>query len=263
MNKETIELAVKNIILIHNTRQKELDTFWKTTIRDEVNNLPDGVSKRGATKELNALIKSFENEILEDIKLDNEILEKFSNVILDYYAMDTNVDIVKLFNPLSNIAKLTNIIPGVYFSWSNIEFVVVNVVYSIFNDIKFLKKHKKRFFENSREKNKTIENLEKSIDIANIFNNQALIYELKMMINQINEENFITEEIIYKSCFFSLHQSLTEEFTKTTKAVDLANDLLNSFFNIGKKYKPSNNIDRKDFFEQGFQEPRSFYYYKS
>ena len=85
MTKEIIEQAVKNIAIINNSRQKELDIFWKTTIRDEVNSLPDGVSKRGGTKELNALIKSFENEIKENMELDNEILELFSSVILDYY----------------------------------------------------------------------------------------------------------------------------------------------------------------------------------
>ena len=47
MTKEIIEQAVKNIAIINNSRQKELDIFWKTTIRDEVNSLPDGVSKRG------------------------------------------------------------------------------------------------------------------------------------------------------------------------------------------------------------------------
>lgn len=263
MTKEIIEQAVKNITIIHNTRQKELDIFWKTTIRDEVNNLPDGVSKRGATKELNSLIKSFENEIQEDIHLDNEILELFSNVILDYYEMSTNKDIEKIFNPLVNIAKLKDIIPGSYFSWDSMELITVRIVHSIYKDIQFLKKHKKRFFENIREKNKSIDNLKKSIDIAKRFNNQLLIYELEVMINQIEEENFITEELIYKSCFYSLHQTLSEEFAKTTKAIDISNELLDSFFGIGKRYKPSKNIDKKNFYENGYEEPRSFYYYKS
>lgn len=38
MTKEIIEQAVKNIAIINNSRQKELDIFWKTTIRDEVSN---------------------------------------------------------------------------------------------------------------------------------------------------------------------------------------------------------------------------------
>ena len=118
MTKEIIEQAVKNIAIINNSRQKELDIFWKTTIRDEVNSLPDGVSKRGGTKELNALIKSFENEIKENMELDNEILELFSSVILDYYEIDTNEDIKKLFNPLINIAELKHITPGSFFTWN-------------------------------------------------------------------------------------------------------------------------------------------------
>ncbi len=263
MTKDIIQEAVKNITIIHNTRQKELDIFWKTTVRDEINSLPEGVSKRGATKELNSLIKSFENEILEDTHLDNQILELFSNVILDYYEMSTNEDMKKIFNPLVNIAKLKNIIPGSYFSWDSMELITVSIVHSIYKDIQFLKKHKKRFFENIREKNKSIDNLKKSIDIAKRFNNQLLVYELEIMINQVKEESFITEELIYKSCFFNLHKTLCEEFSKTTRAVEIANSLLDSFFDIKKQYKPSKNIDRKDFYENGFQEPRSFYYYKS
>ncbi len=263
MTREIIKEAVKNITIIHNTRQKELDTFWKTTVKDEVINIPDGVLKTGAEKELNALIKSFENEILEDTYLDNEILELFSSVILDYYEMNTNEDIKKIFNPLVNIAKLKNIIPGSFFSWDYIELITVSIVYIIYKDIQFLGKHKKRFFENIREKNKAIDNLKKSIDIAKIFNNQSLVKELEIMINQIEEESFITEELIYKSCFFNLHKTLCENFSKTTKAVEISNSLLNSFFDINKQYKPSKNIDKKDFYENGFKEPRSFYYYKS
>lgn len=263
MTKEVIEQAVKNIVIIHSVKQRELDSVWKTIIRNEVDNLPEGVSRRGATKELNALIKSFENEIEEDMHLNNEILEQFSSTILEYYEMGTNKDIEKLFNPLYTISDLTDITPGAYFSWDNMELVTINVIHNIFSDIQFLKKHKKRFFKNTREKNKAIDNLKKSIDIAKSFNNQLLIYELESMINQIKEENLITEEIIYKSCFYGLHQSLSEEFSKTTKAVDIANSLLDSFFYLNKLYKPTKNIDKKDFFEQGYQEPRSFYYYKS
>ena len=263
MTKEIIEQAGKNIAIINNSRQKELDIFWKTTIRDEVNSLPDGVSKRGGTKELNALIKSFENEIKENMELDNEILELFSSVILDYYEIDTNEDIKKLFNPLINIAELKHITPGSFFTWNNMELVTISVIHNIYNDIQFLKKHKKRFFENIREKNKAIENLKKSIDIAVRFNNQLLIYELENMINQIQEENFVTEEIIYKSCFYGLHQVLSEEFAKSTKAVDIANELLDNFFCIGKRYKPSKNIAEKEFFEHGYEESRAFIYYKS
>lgn len=197
------------------------------------------------------------------MELDNEILELFSSVILDYYEIDTNEDIKKLFNPLINIAELKNITPGSFFTWNNMELVTISVIHNIYNDIQFLKKHKKRFFENIREKNKATENLKKSIDIAARFNNQLLVYELEIMIDQVKEESFITEELIYKSCFFNLHKTLCEEFSKTTRAVEIANSLLDSFFDIKKQYKPSKKIGRKDFYENGFQEPRSFYYYKS
>ena len=92
---------------------------------------------------------------------------------------------------------------------------------------------------------------------------QLLIYELENMINQIQEEDFVTEEIIYKSCFYGLHQVLSEEFAKSTKAVDIANELLDNFFCIGKRYKPSKNIAEKEFFEHGYEESRAFIYYKS
>lgn len=263
MTKEIIKQALKNISIIHNTRQKELDIYWKTAARNEVNNLPEGISKKGATKELNALIKSFENEIEEDMKLDNETMEHFIEFLIDHYESNTREDILKLFDPLNNISKLTNIIPGQYFTWDDMEHITVNVVYNIFRDIQILKKHKKRFFENGREKHKAINNLNKSIEVAIRFNNQLLVQELKTMIEQIEEENLITEEIIYKSCFYGLYNSLLQEFSKT-KSVELANELLEEFFpECGKRYKPSKNIDQKDFFEQGFDHPRSFIYYKS
>ena len=65
-------------------------------------------TKRGGTKELNALIKSFENEIKENMELDNEILELFSSVILDYYEIDTK-EIFLLFK--SVITDIKCIIP--------------------------------------------------------------------------------------------------------------------------------------------------------
>lgn len=264
MNNQIIKQAIININIMSNTRQKELDTVWKTIMKDEVDNLPNGISKKGATKELNALIKAFEEEIKDELLIEEETIDLFVSTILEYYEYGTNEEMKILFEPLNEIANLKNISHGKpFFSFNEMAITTFSIIQNILLDIKLIKKHKKRFFETTRLKKQSIDNLEQSIVIAKRFNNQALIFELETMISQIQDENLITDRIIYKSCFFGLHKTLSEKFSSTTKAKNIANQLLLDFFNINEDYKPTKNIVKKDFYEHGYSHPRSFYYYKS
>lgn len=262
MDNEKILKAIKNIVTINNTKENELDKYWKTLVKKEIEILPDGIIKRGATKELEALIQSFEREINLYNDLDIELVNDLINFIKEWIKSTDN-DKKELLKPLENIANKNDLSNGLYATFNDMELILINIIYEIINTQVFLNKFNHRFTQKDIQKKATINNLNKSIDIAKKYNNYLLINELETMINQIDNENYITEEILYKSCFWSLHQILMKKFTKTTKALDLANAIMSDFFMIGVKYKATKNIGKKDFFENGFFEPRTFYYYKS
>ncbi|MCT7500359.1 hypothetical protein [Aliarcobacter cryaerophilus] len=140
--------------------------------------------------------------------------------------------------------------------------MVIDIVSAIYDYI-ILYQNSNRYLQTEREQQSNIKNLENVKDLASKFNNQKLINELNNMIELISKEDFITKEIIIKSCFFTLHNILVRKFPKTTKAKDYANSLIQSFFNTNKQYKSSNKIDKKVFFENGSQISREFFYYKS
>lgn len=263
MDKSIIKKALKNIILMYAVREKELP-LWSEYKKNKIDILPNSLIKRGAEKEINALIKANKREVELDKQIGDDTLEFFSNKILELYQSN-NDDMKRIFEPIYNIADTKVEIGIIGASWieADLEHITKKIIYDFLSTEMFLKKYNKRFIQKTNEKDKLILNLKKSIDIAQRFNNQLVIQELNSFIEQINNESFITEELIYKSLFYSLHKILTENFSATTKAVELSNDLIQYFTKIEKNYKPSKNIGKKDFFENGFNHPRSFYYYKS
>lgn len=258
MNSETIRKAIQNIIVISDFKTKAIEDYWNNELAI-INNLNFGLSRDGAEKEIKSLIDSFkiENEI------NDFVIDTIQKGIKEYFDVDKESEISKLFNNLLNIAILEDIRPGINeFSFNSLEGMVIDIVSAIYDYI-ILYQNSNRYLQTEREQQSNIKNLENVKDLASKFNNQKLINELNNMIELISKEDFITKEIIIKSCFFTLHNILVRKFPKTTKAKDYANSLIQSFFNTNKQYKSSNKIDKKVFFENGSQISREFFYYKS
>lgn len=261
MNNQTIRKAIKNILTINDFKTREIKTYWNKELL-ETNNFYEGLARDGAVKEIKSLIESYELEKdsneMQDYKID--IIEK---VILDYLNTDNQSEISKLFNGLNNISSLEDIESGVnVFSYDSIESINIDIIDTIYNCITMVENFE-RYIQNDREQKSNIKNLENVKELASKYNNQKLIEELNNMIELIQNEDFITREIIIKSCFFNLHYILSRKFPKTTKAKDYANSLIQSFFNTSKQYKPTNKIDKKVFFENGSKISRELFYYKS
>jgi len=245
MDKHIIKKAIENIINSSNPKKDVIEIYTKR--KNDAMNMKESPEKNGALKELTGIINSNEIEVALSTKNKNIIIDEVVELIYNYEEYK------EIFEPLYKISKTD-------------KYLCEEIIQKIINTKAFLEIHKDRFLLNNKQKQKDINNLNKSIDIANKYNNQHLVNELNSMITFIKNENYITEEIIYKNCFFVIHKHLydiSSDYTRTTKAVDIANSIVSDFFLIKSKYKISKKISKKEFYQNGFSKPRIFYYYSS
>lgn len=276
-SSNNIYLSIENIKSKLNTIIKSQDTMgqdmqhFKQLKKQYVDNMEQGFIKDGATKEVNGIIKSFKQQSRK-YKINDKQLEYFT-MIINEWINESNLDIHKRLFTIFNSAYIST--SKGYASFDCIELVGYEIIGQLITTQYFLNLHKDgRFIRDKREKDIKIKQLNKTIKLSATYNNHHLIGELENMIEQIKKEDYITQDIIIKSCFYSIHKLLIDEsnfwnneqaLSKETQAKDISNQLVMDFFNLTLEdgYKPSKNKGQKIFYEQGYNNPRIFYYYKS
>ena len=270
LSMESIKSKLNTIIKSQDIMGHDIQHF-KQLKKQYVDNMEQGFIKDGATKEVNGIIKSFKQQS-NKYKINNNQLEYFI-ITINEWINDSNLDIHKrLFTIFNSNHISTN---NCYASFDCIELIGYEIISQLITTQYFLNLHKDgRYIRDKREKDIKIKQLNKTIQLATTYNNHHLLNELENMLEQIKKEDYITQDIIIKSCFYSIHKLLIDEgnfwnneqsLSKETQAKDISNQLIMDFFNLTFEdgYKPSKNIGQKVFYEQGYNNPRIFYYYKS
>jgi len=267
---ESIKFKLNAIIESQDTMGQDMQRF-KQFKKQYVDNMEQGFIKDGATKEVNAIIKSFKQQSSK-YKINDKQLDYFT-IIINEWINDSNLDIHKRLFTIFNRVNISS--SKGFATFDCIELIGYKIVGQLVTTQYFLNLHKDgRFMRDKREQDIKIKQLNKTIQLAHTYNNHHLLNELENMLKQIKKEDTITKDIIIKSCFYSIHKILIDEgnfwnneqaLARETQAKDISNQLIMDFFDLTLEdgYKPSKNEGQKIFYEQGSNDPRIFYYYKS
>jgi len=262
---------LNNIIASNNVHYNEIKIWEK--IKQNSLTMEDGLAKDGAIKELDNQIEACKNEDIFKF-INDDTINNVISIICDSWLKHEDEYYSKIFQSIMNSTFFVedNVLSSIA-SFNPYEIIGYEIIMQILRtQIMIYKLKLGRFVQNKKDKNNKISNLKRSLKIANSHNNTNLEFELSLMIEQIDDEDYITQEVIFKSCFFTIHKLLSNHdlyfngvkpLAKETYAKDIANTILNDFFNVEKKYKPSKNTGKKEFYEHNEQEPRIFYYYLS
>jgi hypothetical protein len=245
---------------------------------EEINKMDEGYLKRGAFKELNGLIRGWEQEINARTLNEAEIGMLAKNIHCILYPNDDAQDSYEVQRLLAIFVDEKNnyFFDSCFFSnqadkLKQLSFKVMQIV--LLSIATLRQYEQKRFICNSRDRGKRIKTLKDTIKLAKLLNNHYLISECENTIKLIKQEDFITKDTIKKGAFFMLHSLLTDkyglgtpkllhDYLKNNKdgrsATDTANLLLSLV--VGKKtnYTPKHfkNKKIKHFFEEGYDYPR-------
>lgn len=246
--------------------------MWKE-IKKTALNMDDGLAKDGAVKELNNKIIACKNEDIFRF-IDDKVMSDILEIIYNSWLEHEDVYFSEIFKSAMNCTCFDeeNTLNSIA-SFNPYEIIGYEIIMQILNtNIMIQKLEAGRFVQNAKDKNNRVSILEKSLKIAHNYNNTSLVHDLQEMISKIDNEDYISKEVIIKNCFYNIHKLLStnssyfngvKPLAKETYAKDIANAILNDFFNVERNYKPSKNIAKKEFYEQNETIPRTLYYYLS
>lgn len=268
-----IVVSLNNILIQYDAHGAEVE-YLHSRQTEIINKQENSIAKEAIRKKYDHLIEAYKQESNNN-RLSNEKLENIAKILKSYWLENYNFLYSELFKCLfSKNINTQQERKGIGFaSFDCVEFTGNQVLKVILTTHIFLNKFdEKRFTQNRKNKEDKIKNLNKSLIIAKNYNNQSLVNEINTMIKLINQEDYITKEIIYKNCFYHIHQILIDKsnfwndmkpLAKETKAKEIANQILEDFFMLKVQYKPSKKRGEKKFYELGSDRPRVFYYYLS
>ncbi|MDD2385030.1 MAG: hypothetical protein PHN18_12625 [Sulfurospirillaceae bacterium] len=234
-------------------------------------------SKIGATKYLTATIQNYRQEEKLFHNSNDEMMklaENIHNLLLDEEKGST---------------KEAKIILSIFLEGSpSIEMfsLSVEIMEHILVFLRFTRQHnQKRFSENLRDgKEQNIKHIKKALEIASRYNNHHLINECHNMIELIEKEDLITEKILFRNLFWQIYSSLRDTLKvdgeehllhnghvplkadsklieKEKSATMTARHLVELIANEPIDFTPKDEPQKKEFYENGYNEPRILYYF--
>nr|WP_316720864.1 hypothetical protein [Sulfurospirillum sp. 'SP'] len=251
--------------------------IWNKEL-DNVQNLNCcSAAKKGASKYLIAVIENFKQEE----KLFKNSTDEISKLAKNIHSF--------LCDENKAITKEAKIILSILFYGSpsnEMQNLSFDILEKFFTSLRFLRQYnQKRFSENLRDgKEQNIKHIQKALEIASRYNNHHLINECNHMIKLIEKENLITEKIIFRNLFWQIYILLRDTFkvdgqerflynghvplkadlklTEHEKSATLtARHLVELIANEPIDFTPKDEPQKKEFYENGYDEPRILYYF--
>lgn len=251
--------------------------IWSKELDDVKNLICSDAAKKGASKYLTAIIENFTQEE----KLFQNSNDEISNLAKNIHNL--------LFDENKANTKEAKVILSTFINGSpsnemlNLSF---DIFEKFFTSLRFIRQHNQnRFSGNLRDgKEQNIKHIQKALEIGSRYNNHHLINECNHMIELIEKEDLITEKMLFRNLFWQIYILLRDTYkvngqeyflhnghvplkadlklTEYEKSATMtARHLVELIANYAIDFVPKDEPQKKEFYENGYDEPRTLYYF--
>lgn len=207
------------------------------------------------SKRILARLERDRNEQLKYYNHDEAFIEHIAERLIDVCSTNENLN-TWVLNTLKN--GKYSFSSGDTIGQKYLVDLIIQKCFSTTYWLKVVDKEEKFLLNRTDEKHNERRKVLQAIELLKQYSdNENLHYELDKLASQ-ELGTRLTKKIVYKSTFFVLAKTANEELglPLTTKAKDLANDMLEYLLDHHTKYKPSRTIEYLPYKNVGF------YYYK-